>query len=176
MTDNTEDKVLSWGEHKVEPSDVPAQSLFALAQRGFTHVLGNEVAASISAWKKTEEGTKATETETEAKAKSIREAKLAKIMDGTLGVRTAAGPRVSGVEAIMRSIAVERLRVKLKKHDLVLPTGEKTVTVAGKPMNRDALIAAELRHGEKAIREEATRRQAAQAEAAEGLDDIFAEG
>src|SRR6202012_2738576 len=90
--------------------------LFALAQRGFTHVLGNEVASQVAAWKKTEDGAKATDAEVEAYANEKRNEKLAKILEGTLGVRTAAGPRVSGIEALKRTIAVEFLKAKLKKY------------------------------------------------------------
>jgi hypothetical protein len=175
------DKVFKWGDVTTSPKDVPLQSLFALAQRGYSHVLGNEVAAQVAAYKKSEEGAKASETEIEAYAKEKRDEKLAKILDGTLGVRTAAGPRVSGIEAIMRSIAVEFLKARFKKYSdktgtkVAVPTGENTVTVAGKTMTREDLIAAELRANDKAIREEATRRQEVQSEGADVGDELFSE-
>src|SRR6266436_7557395 len=134
------DKVFKWGDISTAPKDVPLQSLFALAQRGYSHVLGNEVAAQVAAYKKTEDGAKASEADLEAWASLKRDEKLAKILDGTLGVRTAAGPRVTGVEALMRQIAVEFLRARFEAYSkktgtkVAMPTGEKTVTIAGKAM------------------------------------------
>ena len=95
----------------VSPSDIPTISLFALAQRGFSHVLGNEVASKLAAWKKGEEGATAGEAEVAAFVQAKREEALEKIMQGTLGVRSATAPRVSGIEALMRRIAVEKLQL-----------------------------------------------------------------
>lgn len=179
MSEVDADKTFKWGEISVHPSKIATQSLFALAQRGFSHVLGNEVAAQVSAFKKTEEGAKATEAELEAYAKEKREEKLAKILDGTLGVRTAAGPRVTGIEALMRTIAVEFLKARLKKYSdktgtkVALPTGDNTITVAGKVMTREDLIASELRTSADAIKAEAERRQQVQSEGADVGEDLF---
>ena len=165
------DKVFKWGDITTSPKDVPLQSLFALAQRGFTHVLGNEVAAQVSAYKKTEEGAGKSEADLEAYASEKRQEKLAKILDGTLGVRTAAGPRVTGVEALKRSIAVEMLKATLKKHNVALPTGENTITMNGKVMTREQLVESAMRSWATKIDAEAERRQAAQADVGE---DLFA--
>ena len=173
------DKVFKWGDIVTLPKDVPLPSLFALAQRGFSHVLGNEVAAQVSAYKKTEEGAKATEAELEAYAKEKRDEKLEKILNGTLGVRAAAGPRVSGIEAFMRTIAVEFVKARLKKYSdktgtkVALPTGENTITVAGKVMSREDLIAAEMRTSKAMIEAEAKRRQEVQTEGADVGEDLF---
>lgn len=174
------DKVFKWGDIVTPPKDVPLQSLFALAQRGYSHVLGNEVAAQVAAYKKSEDGAKATESELEAYASEKRNEKLAKILDGTLGVRTAAGPRVSGIEALKRTIAIEFLKARLKKYSdktgtkVALPTGENTLSIAGKVMTREDLIASELRTSAAAITEEAERRQSVQAEGADVGDELFA--
>lgn len=157
MTDS-EDKVFKWNDIVIKPADVPTSSLFALAQRGVSHVLGNEVAAQVSAWKKTEDGQTATDEQTEAKAKEFRDAKLAKILDGTLGVRVATGPRVSGKDAVQRAVTVEVLRKFLKQHELKFPKGDETITVAGKAMDREALIAAMYRRDKAAIDAEVERR------------------
>lgn len=173
--DNLDDKTFKHGDITVQPGDVPTLSIFALAQRGFTHVLGNEVASAVTAYKKSEEGAKASEAEIAAWIKAKREAKLDQILNGTLGIRVAGAPKASGIERVMHTIAVERLRVKLKKFKLTLPTGDKTINVAGKDMGRDALIEAELRHGAVAIREEAERRMQQDAGAVEAVEDLFAE-
>ena len=175
MTDmENGNKTFKWGDISTNPADLPAQSLFALAQRGYTHVLGNEVASQVATWRKTEDGAKATEAEVTAWVTAKREAKLDQIMKGTLGVRVAGAAKVSGIEAIMRSVAVERLRVKRAKYKLKLPTGDKTINVAGKDMDRDALVAAELRHGQAEIKAEAERRQSADIEVGESVEELFA--
>ena len=179
MSEMQADHNLKWGDISVHPKDIPAQSLFALSQRGFSHVLGNEVAAQVSAWKKTDDGAKASEADVEAYAKLKREEKLAKILEGTLGVRVASGPRVSGIEALKRSIAVEFLKARFKAYEaktgnkVKLPTGDETITVAGKAMTREALIEAEMRSRAKDIEAEAKRREAVQAEGAEVGEDLF---
>lgn len=181
MTDTTTEtaREYRWGtgpdSTTLSPSDLPATSIFALVQRGLNHISGNEVASQVAAWKKGEEGSAATDAQIEAYAKTKRDEKLEKIMDGSLGVRAASAPRTTGIASVMHAIAVERLRAKLKKFDLVLPTGDKTISVAGKDMDRGALIAAELRHGDAAIRAEAERRMAVEAGSAEALENLFAE-
>ncbi len=173
------EKTLKWrtgrpDAREISPADVPTQSLFALAQRGLSHLGGNEVAAQVAAWKKTEEGKNATEAQVAAKEAEFAAAKLEKLLNGTLGVRVAGAPRVSGIDAIIRSIAVEWLKVALKKQNAKLPTGEDTITVAGKVMNREQLIEAAIRKNSDEFRAEAERRQAAQAEGAD-VGDLFGE-
>lgn len=172
--EDTGNKSLKWGDHEVSPADVPAVSLMALAQRGFTHVLGNEVASALTAWKKTDDGKAADQAAVDAWVKAKREAKLEQIMSGTLGVRAAGQPRATGLDAVMRTIAVERLKVKLAKRQAKLPTGDKTINVAGKDMTREELIAAELRHGEVAIKAEAEKRVAFADEGGDAGDELFA--
>jgi hypothetical protein len=179
MTDDTEDKSFKWGDIVVSPQDVPTVSLFALAQRGFTHVLGNEVASALTAWRKTEEGVKADDAAITAWTNEKRKAKLEQILAGTLGVRQPGAPKATGIEAIMHAIAVENLRAKLAKFKLKLPTGDKTINVAGKDMDRDALIAAELRAGKMpdkvtSIADEAKRRSEAHEASVASADELFA--
>lgn len=184
MTEVDTDKTLRFFAHTadavdISPGTLPPQSLYALCQRGASH-LNNEVAAQVSAYKKTEEGAKATQSELEAFASEKRLEKLNKVQDGTLGTRTAAGPRVSGIEAISRMIAVEFLRARLKKYSarsgnkVVLPTGENTLYIMEKQMTREDLIASEMRVSKVAIETEAKRRQEVQVEGADAGDELFA--
>jgi hypothetical protein len=173
MNDVSE-KVFKWNDLSTPPKDVPTTSLFALAQRGYSHVLGNEVAAQVSAWKKTEEGAKATEAEIEAYANEKRQEKLQKILDGTLGVRSAAAPRVSGEEAIRRTVTVEVLKKFLKAHNLKFPTGEDTITVAGKAMDREDLISAMYRKDKAKIDAEVEKRKGLETIDA-SPDELFAD-
>ena len=54
-----------------------------------------------------------------------------------------------------------------------LPTGEDTITVAGKSMNREQLVEAEMRARKDDIEAEAKRRQDVQAEGADVGEDLF---
>jgi len=187
MSDVTTDneKVFSWGTKgaadyvETTPAQVPTSSLFALALRGYRHVLGNEVAAKVSAFKKTEDGATATEAEISAKSVEWRNEALAKILEGTLGVRVSGAPRVSGIEALKRTIAVERIKAAFKSHSaktgkkLSLPTGDETIDYMGKPVSREDLIAAMLNKQAEAIEAEAKRRQDFQTEGAEVGEDLF---
>ena len=167
----------------VSPADIPTISLFALAQRGFSHVLGNEVASKLAAWKKGEAGNAASEEEVAAFVAAKRQEALEKILNGTLGVRSAVAPRVTGIEARIRRVAVEFLQERFAAYSkksgvkVSLPTGDKVVEVAGRPMTREQLIEAELKRNGEAIRAEAERRQATSAEGDDetaSLDDLVA--
>lgn len=158
-------------------TEVPTQSLYALAQRGFNHVTGNEVAAKKAAFVKTEEGAKASEEDLAAKVKAWRQEALQKIIDGTLGVRAVGAPRATGVEALKRAIALEFLKAKLKAYSaktgnkVTVPTGDDTINVAGKDYTREQLIDAMLRSKADEIAAEVERRQASVGE--EEIEDLF---
>lgn len=173
MTEITE---LKWGDYAIATADIPAHNLSVLAQYGFSHFMGNQQASKIAGWLKTEEGATATDDEKDAKAKEFRDAAFARITEGELGVRvsTGTGGKVDSFTALCRKIAVERLTAKLKKLGHKLPTGDKVLSIGGKDMSRDDLIAAEMRHGQAAIEAEAQRRQAETASAEGDLDELFA--
>ena len=181
-TTSLEGKEFKHQDITVSPGDIPTLSLFALAQRGFSHVMGNEVAAKTAAFKKTEAGATASEAELETFVKAKRQEALEKILNGTLGVRSATAPRVTGIDALIRRVAVEFLQARFaafsKRTDtkVTLPTGDKVVNVAGRDMTREQLIEAEIKRNGEAIRAEAQRRQAtASDEDGEGgeLDDLL---
>jgi hypothetical protein len=167
----------------VSPADIPTVSLFALAQRGFSHVLGNEVASKLAAFRKTEAGAAADEAEVAEFVKAKRNEALEKILNGTLGVRSATAPRVTGLEALMRRVAVEFLQARFAAYSkkagvkVSLPTGDKVVEVAGRAMTREQLIEAELKRNGEQIKAEALRRQGAAGDdedEAASLDDLLA--
>lgn len=174
MTEVTE---LKWGDYAIATADIPPANLSVLAQYGFSHFMGNQQASKIASWKKTEEGEAASDDEAEAKAKEFRDAAFARITEGELGVRVSTGTGASArnpFEALCKRIAVERLTAKLKKLGHKLPTGDKVLSIGGKDMTRDDLVAAEMRHGQAAIEAEAKRRQAETAEAEGDLEELFA--
>jgi hypothetical protein len=135
--------------------------LASLALQGYRHKLGNEVAAKVAAHKKSDEGKNKTDDEIAEYARQARADMLDKIVNGQLGVRATSGaPRASGIEAIRNAVTLKSLRALLKKHNLVVPTGEDTITVAGKAMTRVQLLEAEYRRSKKAIDDEVARQQA----------------
>lgn len=170
-----EERMLKWGDYSASPGDVPAVSLMALAQRGWTHVFGNEVASALTAWRKTEEGKAASDADIAAYLAKKRDEKLDKIMSGTLGTRTPGQPKATGVEAIMRTIAVAWVKAALEKRGAKLPTGDKTVNVAGKDMTRDELIDATLRNRGEKIRVEAEAEMAKRSAFGEDSEDLFSD-
>lgn len=108
--------VVKWGEGEsavsFDLSTAPEATVLALAQRGFTHVMGNEVASALASMKKetNEDGTvKYSDAEIASAASAKREAKLAEMAAGTLGVRVG-GARPTGIDKMVRDIAISELR------------------------------------------------------------------
>jgi hypothetical protein len=179
MTDISENK-LTWGDEaqgtfEALPKDVPEVSLFVLAQRGWTHVFGNEVASAFTAWRKGDEGKAASEVEQKAWLTARREAKLAQILEGKLGVRAAGAPRLSGIEAVMRQIATKRVTARLAKLNppIKMPTGENTIEIKGVKFTRDALVKRMLETNEAEIRADAEVRMAQDSAIGDDADDLF---
>jgi hypothetical protein len=171
MTDTNDDvteRDLVWKdaatgvEYRVPFADVPAKSLAVLCQRGFTHFLGNEQAAKLVGWKKKEENVNATDDEVKAFLKATRQTAFDAVIGATMGTRTSSGaPRATGIEAVMRRIAVEMLTVELAKRNVKLPTGDKTIEVLGKPYTRETLIETMLKRRDALIRQKAQERMSA---------------
>ena len=192
MTDQTAETApvapsVKWGSTTIALSDIPESSLVALAQRGANHIFGNEMASYAVALKKKVDDGKETFTaaEIEAMVNDRREEKLDAILSGNLGVRSVGAPRATAFEALLRSIATERLTAKLAKAKLKLPRGagknkDGTERPAGvivlktangpKEFTREDLIANELTKYSDEIRAEATRRQEEAELAAESVD------
>jgi hypothetical protein len=172
---------LTWGIKgspdyvEIATSDVPIPNQAMLALQGFRHKLGNEVAAKVAAHKKSEEGSGKSEAEIAQYASEARKEMLERILTGQLGVRASAGPRVSGVDALRRNVTITVLKAFLAKHNLKMPTGEGVIKVAGKEMNREALIEAMYRRDKASIDAEVARKQAFEESAASGADigDVF---
>lgn len=177
---DTAPKMFKWGDQEIDPARISTANLFALAQQGINHKYGNEVSAARVAWLKSEEGKNADEDEVAKWVADRRAAMLDKILNGELGVRTVGAPRVSGIEALKRTIAVEILRKRLDAESkrtgnkVTLPKGEATIEVRGKHMTREQLIEAMLRSNAQHIEQEARRRQEAQEEGSHAGEDLFA--
>lgn len=95
---------LVYGEVRRDMAALPNGTLHALAQRGFTHILGNEIASAISSFKEKNPG--ASDDDVAAKRAELTTAKLAAMDNGTLGVRVG-GARVRGIDAVIADVAEE---------------------------------------------------------------------
>lgn len=159
--------------------DIPTANLSILGLRGYRHVLGNETAAKVTAWKKSDEGKTASDDEVAAKAREFRGEFLTRILEGQLGQRASGAPRATGVEALKRTVALEFLKAMLETvskktgNKVSVPTGENTITIAGKAMTREQLIEATMRKRAADIETEVARRQAVRDEGADVGEDIF---
>jgi hypothetical protein len=188
MSDNetTALEHFTWGAEgsadyiKQPVADVPTFNLAMLALQGFRHKVGNEVAAKGAAWRKTEEGKAASEEEYNEYIRKARAEMLDKILNGQLGVRASSGPRVTGVEALKRQVALEFLKAAIKAYNaksgknISVPTGEKVINYMGAEVTREQLIDRYLATNGAKVEAEVAKRQAAQEAAADVGEDLFA--
>lgn len=112
---------LVWKEYSIHLSDLPQASILSLAQRGFTHILGNEVAAYESGLKSEtvvndgETAAKYSPSEVAVMAHDRRMAKLAEMASGTLGQGRSSGPRLPRLDRVMRDVAKETVAEAFRK-------------------------------------------------------------
>ncbi len=129
---------LVYGDYSVDFDSLPAVSQAALALRGLTHLLGNEVSSKVLNWSGQEgqanSDDKATikawkEANADAvKAKGVEFANdmLQSLADGTLGNRVG-GPRLTPIETLKRQIAKGQIETILRAAKIKVPTKDDTV-------------------------------------------------
>lgn len=164
-------RVLKWNDYSVPFETLPSETLFALAARGFTHILGNEIAAYETGLKakKDEHGVATySATEVAVMVHDRRNEKLAEMIAGTLGYR-AAGPRMPKAERIAdevtRELIVSTYTERNRKGDLPKASDAKAW----------ADIIAKVQAGPKAawIKEETARRLNFAKDNAADVDELF---
>lgn len=137
--ETADSNVLTYGDSiKVDFTTLPAVSQLALMQRGFTHVLGNEVASRVHSWSQGESQANSEDRKTVADWKAANaEAVTAKtaevqadflkaITEGTLGSRTG-GPRLTPLETVMNRIARGEIETILRANGIKVPKKDDTV-------------------------------------------------
>lgn len=173
-------QTLVYGDWSVKVADLPAKAIAYLLQNGFSQSM-TDAAALTKAQKQDEHGNDLDDDTIAAKVKSLRDARFARIVAGEVGVR-AGGPKATGIDALIRTIAVERLRVQLAKYKLVLPSGKdkdgnaKTIKIGNEMLDRETIISRYVAKNGDELRAEADRRRAEavdEAEMTENLDDIL---
>lgn len=148
---------LAWGEYRVAFDALPQESIRILAQRGFTHILGNEGASKKSGKKPL----------TDAELVTWRHDKIAAMIGGTMTLRA--------VNTGMTSIDAEMVR--LAELELIGIIDSKKVARPNKTRLKEmAKARAEGDNGPR-LRVEATANLAAnkglKAIAADDLDDLI---
>ena len=118
--------MLKHGTNELAWGDVPEESRRALAQRGFTHIFGNEHAATR---KRLADAGK-TQAEQETALAQWTAGKLSAIADGTLGVRVTS--TVDPVEREMERLAGAAIRTAAKAKKVELPKGAAFETIVAK--------------------------------------------
>lgn len=184
---------LTYGDSiTVDFTSLPEVSQRALAQRGLTHVLGNEVASRVHSWAQAEgqanSEDKAAVTawkaanadKVDAKTAEVRKDMLDALASGTLGERGSSGPRLSPVETIKRRIARGEITTILQAHKIKVPKGEDKVKMHDGEFTMNELIDRRLakpEHGEriaKAAEKELAAKAKAIAAAAANAEEAFA--
>ncbi len=146
-----------------DTASLPEASVRALFARGLNHVLGNEVASKVTAWKGRfveSEKRDPSESEIDAARATYRDEMVGKIAAGTLGVR-AVGVSADPVEALIERLAWEEIDTTLKanKYKWDFPKGadgkrlkgsEGTVALPDGKFTKDELIERRLaKHGDR---------------------------
>lgn len=109
--------------YDVSIARLPDAVQFALMQRTFSHIMGNEAAAYEGRIKATEDedgDAKYSATEVSVMVHDWRNAKLADMESGEFGLR-AVGPRMSSNEKIMREFARDTIVTAAAVKKIVLP-------------------------------------------------------
>ena len=169
--------MLTYGDITRDPATMPEVSRNALLARGFSHLLGNEQASKVVARirKALAEGKPDGYEATKADVQAFRESNgtlvsawadearadaLKTLDEGTLGVHAARGPSRDPIESAMRTIARTLVSDTLKKNKLKIPSGDKTVTLAGQDFTMDELIDRQIAKNGDHIHKEAERKVA----------------
>jgi hypothetical protein len=151
---------LVYGEFVVDVEDLPQVSVDVLLQRGFTHLLGNEVASKVSAkvkgvaaeglgikvgevesseisqWR-AEHGEEVAGFTAEARQEYVRA-----LIAGAVGIKPGrAGNAESKLEKLKRKIAWEEIKAVLGSRGIDIPRGEQVVSFAnGEAFGKEELI------------------------------------
>ena len=130
------DKLTYGDKITVDFGALPEASQFALASEGLTHFLGNRVASKVHAWAMAEGQANSKDKAVVAAWKAANASAivtksdefiadtLKALTDGTIGVRSTSGPRVTPLETLRRQIARKEIEDMLRGHKIAVPKGE----------------------------------------------------
>lgn len=191
FTGELDDFIVKYGEWSIRWGDLPLAAKVYLAQNGFSQSM-TDAAALTKAQKHhpAPEGSPAgtlgeplSDEELAAKVYELRSARFDRILAGTVAVRAGSPKAVSQLDRVMAQVATERLKAALATKGIALPSGKdkatgqpKTLTVSGKAMTREELVAAYVAKNQDDVKAEAERRIGESKAAVDTgeLDDLLA--
>src|SRR5665213_1092378 len=124
--------VITYGEHTIDPTKLPVESINALLRRGVSHFLGNEQASKLTAWVESvtkDGGAVPDDSAKAAKKTELIKAAIEALASGTVGTRVS-GPRVEPIEATRNAIAKKEVLDILRAANIKVPKGEEAVRFA----------------------------------------------
>jgi len=156
--------VITYGEHTIDPTKLPVESINALLRRGVSHFLGNEQASKLTAWieatTKTANGAAPGDDEKAAKKAELIKAAIEALASGTVGTRVS-GPRVEPIEAARNGIAKKEVLDILRAANIKVPKGEESVKFAdGTEKTLAQMVATRLEKFGDRIEKEAAKKLA----------------
>lgn len=152
----SDDFTLTYGDFKVDPAQIAEKGLAYLLQYGFSQSLQDSVAGHAAKLKaetvsKTDLSPKWNDAEIATQVYDRMAARVDAISTGDVGTGRV-GPRVLGIEAVMREVAFEAIKLHAAKNKVKLPA---------KAEERNKLIDSYLAKYAAKARTEAERRMAA---------------
>jgi hypothetical protein len=156
MNANVDLSVVTYGEVSHSIDSLPAATLHAFVRRGMAHYYGNEISARLSQAKAKRAADPELGPMNDAElvaleASLISEAKH-HALQGTIGTTRGGprGPRGTGIETEFNRLCETKARDLMKAAGFVLPSGDKTITLAnGDTLTRSDIIArVKVRYGE----------------------------
>ena len=166
--------VITYGEHTIDPTKLPVESINALLRRGVSHFLGNEQASKLTAWVESvtkDGGAVPDDSAKAAKKTELIKAAIEALASGTVGTRVS-GPRVEPIEATRNAIAKKEVLDILRAANIKVPKGEEAVRFAdGTQKTLAQMVATRLekfgdrieKEAQKKLADDARRVKAAQA-------------
>lgn len=144
---------VTFGDFSITITDIPASGIYYLLQYGFAKSVQDSVAGMKKKLteEKGEDGEpKFTADEVEAQLREAQQERITRILEGTIGTRTAGAPRATPFEAMVTKVAKAMLKAAAAKIKKVLPKADSE--------EYEALLAGFTAKHKERIEEEAKRR------------------
>lgn len=178
---NQEIEVVTVGSIMIDYSALPAKSIGALLSRGLTHYLGSEQASKVKAIKDKhleEHKVELADDEIAAIKADLVSQAIAKLLDGTIGVRQA-GVQIDPLDIAMAKIAKQEVSDILRANGIKVPKKDEAVQFAdGTSKSMADMVSARLEKNRDAIEKAAKKALAdrqKQANAAKAVADAVGE-
>jgi hypothetical protein len=119
--------VLKFGKHEVMLQDVSPKGLLYLVQYGFKQSMQDSIAGyakKLAEEGKPDDAGPYTEAEIAELVAERQADRFDDIVSGEVGTRAGGGPRLSGIEKIMRDMAKDAIKAAVVAKGVKMPTGD----------------------------------------------------